>query len=245
MKKLYELAEEIFEIDHMFLSTYDYMKEYEVFNVEPKFIISYTLKDLATYKKTHDYIPDLDIIENVDNNFIYYKVNSLLALSNKFIIHASSIYLDSLDNAYLFVAPSGTGKSTHTRLLKNTYQNRVNYINDDKPFIYNDNGTFYLYGGPWNGKSRISNNVKCKLKGIFVIEQGHDNNATRINPSLALNYLIKQIFMPTGEKEAENALKCLIDLSNNVPVYILNVDMSIDAAKASYKIMNSLNKENN
>lgn len=237
MKKLYKLADEVFEIEHLLETTVDYMKDYEVFNIAPKYQIKYTMDDLKEYKKKHKKSFRRLGIEEIDNSFIYGKVGNLLTLNNKFIIHGSSIYLDSLDNGYLFTAPSGTGKSTHSRLLVKMYGDRVHYINDDKPFIANNNGVFNIYGGPWNGKARISNNVKCDLKGIFIVERGHDNKARRIDSSTAVKYLIKQLFLPTGKEESKNALKCLIDLCMHVPVYILNVDMSDDAPKASYEIM--------
>lgn len=37
--------------------------------------------------------------------------------------------------AYMFSAPSGTGKSTHAKLWRDCFGDRVTMINDDKPLI--------------------------------------------------------------------------------------------------------------
>lgn len=47
--------------------------------------------------------------------------------------HSSALMLDG--KAYLFSAPSGTGKSTHTALWQRHFGGRVQMINDDKPII--------------------------------------------------------------------------------------------------------------
>ena len=54
-----------------------------------------------------------------------------------FLMHGSAIAVDG--ECYLFTAPSGTGKSTHTRLWREYFGDRAVMVNDDKPYLYRKN----------------------------------------------------------------------------------------------------------
>lgn len=62
-----------------------------------------------------------------------------------FVIHGACILYK--DNAYLFIAPSGTGKTTHIRLWIKHLRDLV-IINGDKPIIRLINTLPYIYGTP-------------------------------------------------------------------------------------------------
>ena len=61
------------------------------------------------------------------------KVSEKLLDSNILLFHGSAIAVDGV--VYLFTAPSGTGKSTHTRLWRQLLGERAVMVNDDKPFL--------------------------------------------------------------------------------------------------------------
>ena len=77
--------------------------------------------------------------------------------------------------AYLFTAPSGTGKSTHTRLWREVFGDRVWMINDDKPMLRISENLVTAYGTPWNGKHHISRNASAPLKAIVQLNRGKEN----------------------------------------------------------------------
>ena len=60
---------------------------------------------------------------------VYRKLCEKMLDYDCFLFHCSAIALDG--KAYLFAAPSGTGKSTHTRLWREVFGNRAVMINDD------------------------------------------------------------------------------------------------------------------
>lgn len=68
-----------------------------------------------------------------------------------FMLHASAIVVDN--KAYLFSAPSGTGKSTHTKLWQECFGDKAIIINDDKPAIRIEEGKCFAYGTPFSGKT--------------------------------------------------------------------------------------------
>ncbi len=116
------------------------------------------------------------------------------------------------------------------------FDEKIIYINDDKPFIELANG-FNVYGSPWNGKERLSNNLKGNLKGIFVISRAKENKVSKLNSVNALDKLIRQFYLPKGKIESSKALNALIQLCSNVPIYLLEVNMNDDAALVSGNIM--------
>ena len=89
---------------------------------------------------------------------------------NGCVLHSSSVVIDN--EAYLFSAPSGTGKSTHASLWVKYLTEKEPYIlNDDNPAIRIINGNIYAYGTPFSGKHDISVNQKAKLQGICFLKQ--------------------------------------------------------------------------
>lgn len=235
MKANFKFADTVFEIESCFDYFGKFAKEYVV-DEEASIKLSSTKEQVESWKESHSDCEgfSLDYIETL---VIHSLVASELAKENKFIIHGSSIYVDDPSNAYIFVAPSGTGKSTHVRLLKKMYGNRINYVNDDKPFISVTKDGFDLYGSPWMGKEFNGANIKASSKGIFVVSRSNTNKVSKLSPKEAIKHLIKQLHIPLGIEETANAANALIKLCESLPVYLLEVNMEDDAAKVSFDIM--------
>ena len=56
-----------------------------------------------------------------------------ITMHNRVLMHGSSICVNG--KGYIFTAVSGTGKSTHTALLRDLHGENAVMINDDKPFL--------------------------------------------------------------------------------------------------------------
>ena len=238
-------ANHIFKINATFPYFLEFAKDYLV-NEKEEFEITTSKEEILEWKNSHDDCEgfELDYIETL---LIHAKVASILSKFDAFILHGSTIYIDDPSNAFVFIAPSGTGKSTHVSILRKLLGSRVNIINDDKPFMsYNSqNNTFKVFGSPWNGKERLSNNVSGLLKGIFVVKQAKINKVNKLSPDEAISRLFTQVYVPKGIEESKHAIKAMSSLANFVPIYLLEVDMSDEAGKTSLEVMNKLMKENN
>ena len=67
------------------------------------------------------------------------------------MIHSSAVEVDG--KAYLFSAPCGTGKSTHTKQWQKYFgADQAIIINDDKPVLRRLEDGWYAYGTPLVGK---------------------------------------------------------------------------------------------
>ena len=62
------------------------------------------------------------------------RIAELLPQYDRVLFHGSSLSIDG--TGVLFTAKSGTGKSTHTRLWRQVFGDRVRMVNDDKPFLH-------------------------------------------------------------------------------------------------------------
>lgn len=160
---------------------------------------------------------------------------SLIHLGKGFMLHASAIEADGY--AYLFSAPCGTGKSTHTGLWRALLgEERTRMINDDKPAILEEDGIFYAYGTPFSGKTDLNLNIRAPVKGIAILEQG-ENRITRISPKEALYPLLNQMERPEKLKDTEKLLSMLDRLLQRVPVYRLQCEPTEQAARMAFRYM--------
>lgn len=202
-----------------------------VCNENPNYEIKTSEEDISSWIALH---PEKSEREYVETLVVQAKVACLLAKHSTFIIHGSSVYLDDIRNGYAFIGPSGVGKSTHVQKLKDHYKDRLSIINDDKPFIDKE---YNLYGSPWNGKAHLSSNVNAKLRALFVIYQSKANKIDKLSPSDALSMLVKQIHLPKGIEESNKGLTYLINLSKDIPIYHLGLNLEDDSINNTVNIM--------
>lgn len=151
-----------------------------------------------------------------------------------FMLHAATFTIDS--HAYGLCADSGTGKSTHVRLLKGLLGPRMDIVNGDKPIIrFSEDGTPIAYGTPWCGKEGWGKNRHAPLKAIVFLERSVENRIERISPKDAARRIMHQLIRP---EEPEMALKMmeLVDrMLNSCDLWLLGCNISEEAAILSSK----------
>lgn len=159
-----------------------------------------------------------------------------LLFFNGFYLHASAVEVDG--KAYLFSAPSGTGKSTHTQLWKRMFGETAYIINDDKPALRYLDGKWYAYGTPWCGKDGINMNRKVPVAGICFLKQASYNKIRPLSTPKAVPLLLSQTIH--GFKSKERLLYLLNHLEKlveEIPVFELENLPDLEAAKLSYETM--------
>ena len=168
----------------------------------------------------------------IDREYIYTNqvfVNRVIYLGGV-MIHSSCIAYKN--QAILFSADSGTGKSTHTGLWKELYQDDVRFINDDKPILRIINDTVYAFGTPWSGKTDLNSNLSLPLKGIVILERGTNNEIKKVSLNEVIKTVFANIIVPNENQEiASKALDIYSDILNRVPLYNLKCNISLEAPK--------------
>lgn len=114
-----------------------------------------------------------------------------------YAIHSASILYR--EKAWLFSAPSGTGKSTHAQLWQNLFD--VLPLNGDLNLLGVRDGRPVIYGLPWCGTSGIFTTKTQPLGGVvFLRRSDHDciKKLTQDEYSLMLS---QRLISPTWTKE--------------------------------------------
>lgn len=204
-----------------------------------KYISSFDAPDITAkvdkkaVLKEKEMVPQAEI-EVCESLCIYRSIGEQLPAFDRFVFHGAAIEYDG--NAYLFTAPSGTGKTTHINLWKKNLGDRVDIINGDKPII-KVSEALIVYGTPWAGKEGLHRNASAPLKAICILKQGKTNNIARLDKSSAVNYLMRQVYLPQDPTSLLKTLTLLGKVIETTPVYMLECDISKEAFETSYNTL--------
>lgn len=174
------------------------------------------------------------------NDYIYCESGShfhyQLLRHGGMMLHSSAVVVDG--RAYLFSAPSGTGKSTHTRIWQQLMGERAKVINDDKPALRSIGGIWYAYGTPWCGKDGININARAPIAGICFLKQASENRIRRLSNAEAVRNIIWQTMRRFRLEENLDRMLANVDsLVRSVPVFELENRPEPEAAMLSYETM--------
>ena len=173
-----------------------------------------------------------DLCEYIWTGSVFYDA---LINFNGFMLHSSAVIVDG--RAYLFSAPSGTGKSTHTALWLKHFGERAQIINDDKPAIRITNNGIKVYGTPWSGKSDLNINTEADLGAICFISRDSYNHIEPMPEAEAIAKVLNQTLRPCSERERDMLLSTLDTVIKNTKIFKLGCTISEEAAVMAYEAM--------
>lgn len=150
-------------------------------------------------------------------------------------LHSSAVVVD--DKAYLFSAPCGTGKSTHTGKWLELFGDRAYILNDDKPAIRIFNDGIYAYGTPWSGKNDISVNKKVPVQGICFLYRDTVNTVTKITGTEVLINMLTGCLKRLDRKHTSLQLDVVNKIIEQVPIYKMGCTPTVEAAQLAYDTM--------
>ncbi len=179
----------------------------------------------------------LDISEGF---VILRKLSEYLLVTDRILLMHGSV-VAYRNNAYMFIADSGVGKTTHSRLwtanLKEAY-----ILNGDKPFI-STKEEIIAWGSPWCGSERYNRNEGVRLKAICLLNRAENNSISEISFEEALPLLARQTGDPCSSRlESKfDILEGLYSYKNKIKLYRLDIDnFKDDAFITSYKVLSTL-----
>lgn len=174
-----EIAGVTASVTALFESTAYYCRNYACANA-PAFSFAVTREDLETEQQLlrrealeEGLKPRLFPEPFLERSFIQRSLADRLLEREILLFHGSTVAVKG--RAYLFTAPCGTGKSTHTRLWREVFGQDAVMINDDKPFLRFTPEGVLACGAPWSGKHGLDTNLSVPLAGICVLERGSVN----------------------------------------------------------------------
>ncbi len=153
------------------------------------------------------------------------------------LVHGSAVVVNG--QAVLFMAPSGTGKSTHTRLWTQLPDIGAFVINDDKQFIRLNRDVPLVYTSPWGQVNPLPAVQSAPLKAVVWLERGEN----RIEP-MSFNDILPKLMQSSlrGNTPAEalQILQMQQKLLRSVTLWHMTCTPDLDAAKMAYQaILNS------
>ena len=239
------LAGKNIAVTSIFDEVYDLCRDYWT-DASPDMTVTVTNEDIA-YEKIinirESQLEGIQIVDYPDSYLetlaVYRKIATKMLEFDTFLMHGAVVAVG--DKAWLFTAPSGTGKTTHINLwLKNIQGSYV--VNGDKPLIHiGDECT--VYGTPWAGKEGMNRNMGVKLCGIVCLNRGKDNRIEKVSLSQLLPVLIQQSYRPKEKAGLEKTLVLLSRLGRKIPMYQLYCNMNDEAALTAYNALSGAENE--
>lgn len=204
---------------------------------DPLFAITTSGEEIQREKDRNE---DGDYFEDsyIETLLVYRKLALECLDRGILLMHGSALAIDG--EGYLFTALSGTGKSTHTRLWREVFGDKVTMINDDKPLVRvgDREHPSIIYGTPWDGKHHISNNIAVPLKAIVYLERGADNEIHAVSVTEIFPVLLQQTFRENDMQTTSKVLALLSQLTESVHFYDLHCNMDKSAAEVAFAGMN-------
>ena len=157
------------------------------------------------------------------------------------LLHASAVVVDG--RAYLFSAPCGTGKSTHTGLWLKAFGDRAFILNDDKPALRREEDGWFAYGTPWSGKHDISVNIRIPVAGICFLHRAEENSIEPFSGPKAIFALLEQTARPAGANLRAQLMELMDKLLTQVPIWQMGCNMDPQAAMVSFEAMSGRRKD--
>jgi len=168
------------------------------------------------------------------------KTGNELLLHDRVLFHGAAFTWNN--KAWIFTAPSGTGKTTQLNHWRTLFKRDVKVINGDKPLLEcKDDGKIIVHSSPWRGKERMGiKTLKAELGGIILLEQGKSNHIERMDPEDAVIPLFIEFIAYPDNKEQILAQADILDrILKRVPVWKLvnlgdeeSAKMTVETLKA-------------
>ena len=236
-----QIAGLVAQVQPMFMSTREYCRAY-LTDKKPEFFVETKPEDLEYEQKLLDLEAEEEGMKRrkftdpfLERNNIQRKIAFELLNRKTILLHGSTVGLNGA--AYLFTAPCGTGKSTHTRLWRETFGNRAVMVNDDKTFLELTPKGVLAYGSPWGGKFGLETNICLPLKGICILRRGSENVIYPMNPEDALEELKHQTLLPDDPEGQAQGYALVEELAQKVNLWDLQCTKEPEAARVSYGAM--------
>ncbi len=235
-----KLAERIIHICCNYKQTRDYCEKYLVQEQPSDIEVCVSLQQLAYERKQteKEYGNRAEAFSNayLETLAVYRQIATQMPNFDTILFHGSVVAVDN--EAYLFTAPSGTGKSTHTRLWRRYFGDRAFMVNDDKPLLrVCEDGKVIAYGTPWNGKHKLDTNIGVQVKGICILAQAPKNEIRKIRKEEAFQTIYSQAYRKVDDPGMMVKTLELLDAVMERGIWHMGCTISKEAVELAYFAM--------
>ena len=201
----------------------------------PEMVFRATSEEIEEERLSQTYEFSAGYLETV---CVYRKLALAMLQRDVFIMHASVIEVDGA--CYAFLAHSGTGKTTQTRLWLEYFGSRARVVNGDKPLVrMKEDGSFWAYGTPWCGKEGLGCNASVPLKALFLVERATEPECSLASEEECVDRLFHQLLMPEEAGQMEKLLTLTDALVQTIPAYILRCNMEVESVITAWEAVST------
>lgn len=185
---------------------------------EPDAEISLTAAELARLSR---FFPDDFTEEQKVRTILSVKAGGALLRFGRCLFHGTAFLWRG--RAWIFTAPSGTGKTTQYVRWKMRYGAEVSILNGDKPVLRMEaDGGITVCPSPWRGKENLGREESAPLGGLILLAQGKENSIRLLEPREAFLPIYRQILaLPEDAEGAARLCETAERLISAVPVFYL------------------------
>lgn len=139
----------------------------------------------------------------------------LLNEQKRFLLHASYILVNN--EAILFTAPSGTGKSTQANYWRQARGAEI--VNEDRVILSCEDGECYAHGCWAMGSAGVCVNRSAPVRAIVLLGQGNENRCFVPTPKEILRRILPQTTFDHTSLSARIGIVDLVSaMVGNVPI---------------------------
>lgn len=212
----------------LFDSTREYCQDYWIDDTNTPDIVATSTEDAVR--------EELSLVagataEAADVIVVYRDIADQLPAFDAVVFHGAAIEYGG--KAYLFTAPSGTGKSTHIHLWFKHLGDKVRIVNGDKPILRLSENGVNVCSTPWAGKERWQRNCIVPLGGICLLRRGKTNHIEKAHPLEHFDPLLRQVYCPQNGEALDKTLQIFDSILSRVPFYVLDCTISKEAVEVA------------
>jgi len=204
---------------------------------QPDFSFTVTMDEIhAEQESFHRTFPENPYFtENVaENQIAFRKTMQQMPHHHVLLFHGVTLEMDG--RAYLFTAPSGTGKTTHAGFWLQKFGDRARIINGDKPLLLPVEGGILACGSPWQGSENYGCNCSVPLRAICALERGEVNEIRPVTIVELLPTLLQQAYYPPN-REGKLLTLPMIEALKEIGLYRMRCNLDPEAAVVAYEAM--------
>ncbi len=241
-----ELAERILEIHSLYEKCQEMCGEYVLSaeqQVTPDIEIDIVKRNIL---RENDFSQSLEYREGKeqylyhDPGYLEYfvvhrKICEVMPFFETFLMHGSVVSYNGL--GYMFTAPSGTGKTTRTKIWLEEFPGSF-VVNGDKPLIRISENNVYAYGTPWCGKENLARKTRVPLKAIFIVERAKEaekSSLIQVSQVEAFISLLEQTYKPKNNEARIKTLKLIERMCTRVKIYRFRSVPSREAIRLAWE----------
>lgn len=248
-----KIAGTVVEISSLYDCIHEFCLDY-ITDEDPVFTVNIKQDDIDFEREYEEKGPEGNgrIPEDYPDSYLevlacYRKIAEEMITRDILLMHGSAVSIDGC--GVMFIAGSGTGKSTHAGIWQRCFRERAVLVNDDKPLVKITDDEIFVCGTPWSGKKGLNTPVNVPLKCIYKLERTSDvirddgspevsignNKVYGISGDEMWKALASQSYKSADPLKLSYSMGLLDKIMQKIPVKRLVCDMTDDAAFAAYE----------